>query len=108
MFVVAEVHPFGDGNGRTARLAMNLALTIEGRTRIIIPTVMREDYIQSLKRLTHHGEPDAYVRVLNVAAEFSRKLHFQTFEELRESLLVSNAMKGPDEAILRLAALPEG
>jgi len=108
MFVVAEVHPFGDGNGRTARLAMNLALTVEGRTRIIIPTVMREDYIQSLKRLTNHGEPDAYVRVLNVAAEFSRKLRFQTFEELRESLLVSNAMKGPDEAILRLAALPDG
>jgi hypothetical protein len=107
MFVVAEVHPFGDGNGRTARLAMNLALTVAGRTRIIIPTVMRDDYIQSLKRLTNHGEPDTYVRVLNVAAEFSRKLFFQTFEHLRESLLVSNAMKEPDEAILRLAALPD-
>ncbi len=106
MFVVAEVHPFGDGNGRTARLAMNLALTIAGRTRVIIPTVMRDDYIQSLKRLTNHGEADTFVRVLNVAAEFSRKLRFQTFEELRESLLVSNAMKAPDDAILRLAVLP--
>jgi len=50
MFVVAEVHPFGDGNGRTARLAMNLALTVAGRMRIIIPTVMRDDYIQSPKK----------------------------------------------------------
>lgn len=105
MFVVAEVHPFGDGNGRTARLAMNLALTVAGRMRIIIPTVMRDDYIQSLKRLTNHGEADAFVRILNVAAEFSRKLRFQNFVELRESLMVSNAMKEPDEAKLRLAAL---
>ena len=39
-FVVAEVHPFADGNARTARLAMNLFLTEAGLTRIIIPTVL--------------------------------------------------------------------
>lgn len=27
MFIVAEVHPFNDGNGRTARLELNCALT---------------------------------------------------------------------------------
>jgi Fic family protein len=46
MFVVAEVHPFTDGNGRTARLAMNQFLTQAGLTRIIIPTVYRNDYRQ--------------------------------------------------------------
>lgn len=34
MFVIAEVHPFTDGNGRTARLAMNLFLTQAGLTRL--------------------------------------------------------------------------
>jgi len=33
MFVVAEVHPFSDGNGRTARLAMNASLNISGSPR---------------------------------------------------------------------------
>lgn len=44
MFVVTEVHPFIDGNGRTARLAMNCMLSAGERSRIIIPTVYREDY----------------------------------------------------------------
>ena len=38
MFVVAEVHPFLDGNGRTARLAMNCVLSAGRQNRIIIPT----------------------------------------------------------------------
>jgi Fic family protein len=33
MFVVTEVHPFIDGNGRTARLAMNCALSAERLSR---------------------------------------------------------------------------
>ena len=43
MFVVSEVHPFMDGNGRTARLAMNSVLSSAGLSRIILPTVCRED-----------------------------------------------------------------
>jgi Fic family protein len=31
MFVVAEVHPFLDGNGRVARIAMNAELTAGGQ-----------------------------------------------------------------------------
>jgi Fic family protein len=41
MYVVAEVHPFAEGNGRTARIAMNAELTRAGLARIIIPTVYR-------------------------------------------------------------------
>ena len=51
MFVVAEVHPFTDGNGRTARLAMNPFLTEAGFTRIIIPTVYRDDHVSALKAM---------------------------------------------------------
>ena len=34
MFVVAEVHPFSDGNGRTARLAMNCMLSARALSRV--------------------------------------------------------------------------
>ena len=37
MFLVAEVHPFDDGNGRIARLMMNADLVAADQTRIVIP-----------------------------------------------------------------------
>lgn len=39
MFLVTEVHPFDDGNGRLARLMMNAELVAAGQSRIITPTV---------------------------------------------------------------------
>ena len=45
MFLVAEVHPFVDGNGRRARIMMNAELVAEGQARIIIPTIFRDNYL---------------------------------------------------------------
>ncbi|MBL8270220.1 Fic family protein, partial [Steroidobacter sp.] len=73
-FIVAEVHPFADGNGRTLRLAMNMFLTQAGLTRIIIPTVFRDDYISALKALSNNAHPRPLVRMLTRAARFSRWL----------------------------------
>ena len=39
------IHPFIDGNGRTARLLMNLILTKAGYGITIIPPIYRSDYI---------------------------------------------------------------
>lgn len=64
MFVVSEVHPFLDGNGRTARLAMNCVLSAAGQSRIIVPTVSREDYLQPLKRLSGHADATPYLRTM--------------------------------------------
>jgi hypothetical protein len=55
MFIVAEVHPFTAGSGRTARLAMNQFLTQSGLTRIITPTVYRDDYISALKAMSSNS-----------------------------------------------------
>lgn len=67
MFLVSEVHPFVDGNGRSARLAMNTALVAAGDHRIIIPTILRLDYLSALTRATNRGGPDALYRVLDFA-----------------------------------------
>jgi len=45
MFLVSEVHPFNDGNGRIARVMMNAELVQAGYSKLIIPTVYREDYL---------------------------------------------------------------
>jgi Fic family protein len=46
---LANVHPFIDGNGRTARLLMNLSLLQNGYPITIIPPVVRGDYITAIK-----------------------------------------------------------
>ncbi len=47
---LVSIHPFVDGNGRTARLAMNLALTQDGYPVTIIPPIRRAEYIRALER----------------------------------------------------------
>lgn len=44
-----NIHPFIDGNGRTARLLTNLVLFKFGYAVIIIPPILRADYIESIK-----------------------------------------------------------
>jgi hypothetical protein len=107
-FVVAEIHPFRDGNGRTSRLVMNLILSQSGLTRIVIPTVFREDYVLALKALSNGGHAEPYVRMLTTAARFSALLDYTTPDGVLAQLDKSNAKKEPDAAKLNLAALANG
>lgn len=45
---LVDIHPFIDGNGRTARLLMNLILVNAGYGVVSIPPIWRNDYINAL------------------------------------------------------------
>ena len=51
------IHPFKDGNGRVARLLMNLALIQDGYLPVIVPPVLRLDYVSLLER-AHRDDRD--------------------------------------------------
>ena len=53
------IHPFVDGNGRVARLLMNIALLRNGFTIAIIPAVLRHEYIYSLEAA--HTRPEVFM-----------------------------------------------
>lgn len=53
------IHPFVDGNGRVARLLMNLALMRNDYNIAIIPAVCRAEYITALEQ--GHRDADVFV-----------------------------------------------
>ncbi|MGH8224523.1 MAG: Fic family protein [Gammaproteobacteria bacterium] len=103
MFLIAEVHPFTDGNGRLARVMMNAELSAAGKTRIIIPTVYRDDYLGTLRLLSRQAEPDAYIRMLARAHAFSASFDFTNYQTALAQLDRSNAFLEPAEGTLRFS-----
>ncbi len=100
MFLISEVHPFNDGNGRIARVMMNAELVAGGLRRLIIPTVFRDDYMGALRALSRRGEPAAYLRMIDQAQLFSASIDFSDFASARRGLDEANAFKDPGEARL--------
>jgi Fic family protein len=49
-FRLTAIHPFGDGNGRTARLLMNLLLIRGGYPPIAVRPEDRKAYLDALER----------------------------------------------------------
>lgn len=98
MFLVSEVHPFADGNGRIARIMMNAELAAQNLERIIIPTVFRTEYMQSLKNLTHNHRAEGLIRVMDFAQRYVSEVDFSDYGTADKILLATNAYAEPADA----------
>lgn len=76
---LVTIHPFIDGNGRAARLLMNLAFLQDGYPIVIIPPVLRRDYLNSLNR-THRGDDKPFLRFIAKACYESAKEYLRLLE----------------------------
>lgn len=72
---LVNIHPFTDGNGRAARLLMNLALLQSGFPITIIPPVIRAEYLEAVKA----GNREDFV-------PFIRLISCMVFESQKEYL----------------------
>lgn len=98
MFLVSEVHPFADGNGRTARIMMNADLVAGGEERIIIPIVYRNNYLAALKALSLNRQPEPLIRVLDFAQRYTAAVDWSTIQRAQALLESTNALADPQDA----------
>lgn len=96
-FLLSDVHPFVDGNGRLSRIMMSSELVAVGQSTIIIPTVFRDDYVQSQRALTRRNRPEPVVQALVKAQRFSH-LEFSPYPAVLAELTRRNWFRDPDEA----------
>lgn len=92
-FLVSDVHPFNDGNGRISRLVMNSELSRLGRCRIIIPTLFHEQYVDAQRALTRNNDPVPLLRVMHRAAKWTTLFEYQDLKQVVREITKANAFE---------------
>lgn len=81
---LVAIHPFLDGNGRTARLVMNLLLMRNGYPPTVILRVNRRQYYSVLAK-ADSGNPDALENFVGRAVESSLDLYIEACKPVIKS-----------------------
>lgn len=97
-FLIAEVHPFEDGNGRLARAVMNAEYVAGGEQRAVVPTISRNDYLRALRRLSRQDRPDLFVTYLDRVRRWTARMDWSTLDVARALLERTNAFVDVNDA----------
>lgn len=78
---LVSIHPFTDGNGRTARLLMNLILMQTGFPLAIIQNKNRKQYINALEKAQTKNETDDYYDLIYGAVDNSLDVYLDSVKK---------------------------
>jgi len=73
--IFVGIHPFIDGNGRTARLLLNLELMKAGYPPVILKVENRLAYYEALDKAIAKNEPSDFIQIVANAVEESLDLY---------------------------------
>ena len=79
-FKFVSVHPFTDGNGRTARLLMNALLLQYGYAPIIVRPTDRKKYLAAIEKYQTKNNEEAYIKFMLRILNRSMKIAINMFE----------------------------
>ena len=79
-YQLVTIHPFVDGNGRTARLLMNMILLMTGYPLAIIRKTDRLAYIDSLERAQLGKSKDDYLKIIISAVDRSLDIYLKAVQ----------------------------
>lgn len=79
-FKLVSIHPFVDGNGRIARLLMNLLLMQEGYPPAIVRKEDRSAYVNSLEKGQTKGDLTDYYALMYEAVDRSLDIYLESVE----------------------------
>lgn len=96
-FLVSEVHPFADGNGRIARVMMNADLAAAGQVRVLIPIVYRSNYLAALRALSGNAWPEPIIKTLVFAQRYAAAIPWGDMGAAVSALTRTNAFVRPEE-----------
>ena len=104
-FKFVSIHPFVDGNGRTARLLMNLILIINGYPMAIIRNEDRAGYLEAVNLGQTKGNLEMYYSIINEAEERSLEAYLNATEG--KPVIPILMGKGKEIRLLKIGELAE-
>ena len=99
-FLIAQVHPFNDGNGRMARIMMNAELVATDQHKIIVPTVCRENYLGGLRQATRQGSFRTITKVLHQLQQYSAARNWTDYGDVKTQLLTHAADQEANDGLM--------
>ena len=98
-YLISEVHPFDDGNGRLSRIMMNAELVKSGLFKIIVPTVCRENYLNGLRLVTRGQYFSTYCKVIDQLQAYTASVPWAQYGDARSKIELDCANLTADEGL---------